>query len=45
MNVAKRAPRLTEWVARVAARPGVQAAFAMPNRTNPALRTFTGEAR
>jgi len=45
MNVEKRAPRLVEWVARMNARPGVQAALAMPNRTNPALRTFTGEAR
>ncbi len=45
MNVARRAPRLTEWVARIHERPGVKAAFAMPDRTNPALRTFTGEAR
>jgi len=45
MNVERRAPRLVEWVARMHARPGVQAALAMPNRTNPALRTFTGEAR
>lgn len=45
MKVERRAPRLVEWVARVHARPGVQAALAMPNRTNPALRTFTGEAR
>ncbi len=45
MSVQTRAPRLVEWVARVCARPGVQAALAMPDRTNPALRTFTGEAR
>jgi glutathione S-transferase len=45
MNVQQRAPRLVEWVARVNARPGVTAALAMPDRTNPALRTFTGEAR
>lgn len=44
LEVEKRAPRLTEWVARMHERPGVKAAFAMPNRTNPALRTFTGEA-
>ena len=25
-------------------RPGVKAAFAMPDHTNPAFRTFTGEA-
>jgi glutathione S-transferase len=45
MEVEKRAPRLTDWVQRMYARPGVKAALAMPNRTNPALRTFTGEAR
>ena len=45
MNVDKRAPRFTAWVQRVSERPGVKAALAMPNRTNPALRTFTGEAR
>jgi glutathione S-transferase len=45
LKVAERAPRLADWVKRVSARPAVQAAFAMPNRTNPALRTFTGEAR
>jgi glutathione S-transferase len=45
MDVENRAPRLVDWVARMNARPGVQAALAMPNRTNPALRTFTGEAR
>jgi len=44
MNVEKRAPRLVDWVARMNARPGVKAALAMPNKTNPALRTFTGEA-
>jgi glutathione S-transferase len=45
MHVEKRAPRLVDWVARMYERPGVKAALAMPNRTNPALRTFTGEAR
>ena len=45
MEVEKRAPRFTAWVQRVHERPGVKAALAMPNRTNPALRTFTGEAR
>jgi len=44
LKLAQRAPRLTAWIERVKARPGVQAAFAMPDRTNPALRTFTGEA-
>jgi glutathione S-transferase len=36
-------PRLGEWRDRVAERPGVKAALAMPDHTNPALRTFTGE--
>jgi glutathione S-transferase len=45
MKVEQRAPRLTAWVQRINARPGVKAALAMPDRTNPALRTFTGEAR
>jgi glutathione S-transferase len=45
MNLQVRAPRLVDWIERMRARPGVQAAFAMPDRTNPALRTFTGEAR
>jgi len=34
-----------EWVERVKARPGVKAALAMPDKTNPALRTFSGHAR
>lgn len=38
-------PRLSEWRERVSQRDGVKAALAMPDRTNPALRTFTGEAR
>ena len=37
--------RLVDWLGRVRARPGVQAALAMPDRTNPALRTFSGDAR
>jgi glutathione S-transferase len=45
MEVSRRAPRLTDWVARVGERPGVKAALAMPNHTDPKLRTFTGEAR
>jgi len=44
MNIEKRAPRLVDWVDRMRERPGVKAAFAMPDRTNPAFRTFTGEA-
>ena len=38
-------PRLSKWRDTVAARAGVKAALAMPDHTNPALRTFTGEAR
>ena len=45
LNVGTRAPQLSKWVARMYERPAVKAAFAMPNRTNPAFRTFTGEAR
>jgi glutathione S-transferase len=36
-------PRLSEWRDRVAQRAGVKEALAMPDHTNPALRTFTGE--
>jgi glutathione S-transferase len=42
---ASRCPRLLAWVERMRARPGVKSALAMPDHTNPALRTFTGEAR
>jgi glutathione S-transferase len=45
LRIEARAPRVLEWVERVRARAGVQAAFAMPNHTHPAMRTFTGEAR
>jgi glutathione S-transferase len=43
MQVATRAPNLSAWVARMCERPGVKAAFAMPDRTDTRLRTFTGE--
>ncbi len=45
MGVEKRAPRLLEWIERVRERPGVKAALAMPDKTNPALRTFSGHVR
>ncbi|MDB6090844.1 MAG: protein ligF [Gammaproteobacteria bacterium] len=45
IGVEARAPRLFDWAQRVRARPGVNAALAMPDRTNPALRTFTGHVR
>ena len=38
-------PRLLDWVERTRARPGVAAALAMPDHTNPALRTFTGHVK
>ncbi len=40
-----RCPRLLAWVDRIKVRPAVVDALAMPDHTNPALRTFTGEAR
>ena len=39
----KRCPRLLDWVERMRARPGVARALASTDRTNPALRTFTGD--
>jgi glutathione S-transferase len=45
LGIETRAPRLLEWIERVRARPGVKAALAMPDKTNPALRTFSGEVR
>lgn len=44
LNLETRGPHVLLWVERVRARPAVQAALTMPNHTNPALRTFTGEA-
>ena len=38
-----RHPRLEAWRERVADRPALQDALAMPDHTNPALRTFTGD--
>lgn len=38
-----RHPRLAAWRDRIADRPAVRDALAMPDHTNPALRTFTGE--
>ena len=45
LEVAKNYPRLVDWRERMNARPGVQAALKMPDHTNPALRTWTGEVR
>ena len=44
MVTAESHPRMADWVARMRARPGVATALAMPDHTNPALRTFSGEA-
>ena len=41
----ERCPRLLDWAERMRARPGVAAALVMPDRTNPALRTFTGHVQ
>ncbi|MEO5597249.1 MAG: glutathione S-transferase family protein [Novosphingobium sp.] len=45
LGVETKYPRLIDWRERVTARPGVTAALAMPDHTDPALRTFTGHAR
>ncbi|WP_427965910.1 glutathione S-transferase family protein [Altererythrobacter sp.] len=45
LEVAKNYPRLVDWRDRMNAREGVKQALAMPDHTNPALRTWTGEAR
>jgi glutathione S-transferase len=45
IGTAARCPRLLAWVERIKARPAVQAALAMPDKTNPALRAFSGEAK
>jgi glutathione S-transferase len=38
-------PRLIEWRDRMTARPKVAEALAMPDHTNPALRTWSGHVR
>ena len=45
MEVAAKYPRLVAWREAMNARPGVQAALAMPDHTAPGLRTFTGHVR
>jgi glutathione S-transferase len=45
IGTGRRCPHLLAWVERVKSRPAVQAALAMPDKTNPALRTFSGEAK
>ncbi len=45
MGILARCPRLIDWRDRMTARPGVAAALAGPDHTNPALRTFTGHVQ
>ena len=45
IGTAERCPRLLDWAERTRQRPGVAAALAMPDHTNPALRTFTGHVK
>jgi len=43
LDADSRFPRHAEWRDRITARPATQEAAAMPDNTNPALRTFSGE--
>ena len=43
MRVGERCPKLCAWRDRMMERPAVKEALAMPDKTNPALRTFSGE--
>jgi glutathione S-transferase len=45
LEVAAKYPRVCDWRDRMNARTGVQAGLQMPDHTNPALRTWTGEVR
>ena len=45
MAIATRCPRLVAWRDRVTARPAMQQALAMPDHTEPGLRTWSGHAR
>jgi glutathione S-transferase len=45
LEIDARAPRMVAWRESMTARPGVQAALAMPDHTAPGLRTFTGHVR
>ncbi len=45
LEIETRCPRLAAWRDRMTARPGVAAALAGPDHTNPALRTFTGHVK
>ncbi|WP_404711059.1 glutathione S-transferase family protein [Sphingomonas sp. MMS24-J13] len=43
MEIAKRCPRLVDWRTRVAERPASKQAAAMPDHTQPGLRTWSGD--
>ena len=43
LKIAERCPRLIEWRERVTARPATKQALAMPDHTEPGLRTWSGE--
>lgn len=45
LDVAKTAPRMVAWRDRIRKIPGVAKALAGPDKTDPRLRTWTGEAR
>ncbi len=45
LDVARRFPRLVDWRDRVTARTGMQKALAMPDHTEPGLRTWSGHVR
>jgi glutathione S-transferase len=43
MEIAERCPRLVDWRTRVAERPASKQAAAMPDHTQPGLRTWSGD--
>ncbi|MEO6215979.1 MAG: glutathione S-transferase family protein [Sphingomonas sp.] len=45
MAIATRCPHFVAWRDRVTARPAMQQALAMPDHTEPGLRTWSGHAR
>lgn len=45
MDISGRAPNVVEWRERMLARPKIAEAMAMPDHTNPALRTWSGHVR
>jgi glutathione S-transferase len=43
MEIAKRCPRLVDWRERISARPAVREALSSEDRTQPGLRTWSGD--